>query len=387
MGKNYNKLRKFVSPEVVYGIGSINLVGQYAKNYGARKVLVVTDPGVIAAGWTGKVLHSLDESNLQHVVFSNVNPNPRESNVMEGADFFIKEQCNIIVAVGGGSPIDCAKGIAIVSSNRRHVLEFEGVDKILYPIPPLICIPTTAGSSADVSQFAIIVDTSRKVKIAIISKAIVPDVALIDPETLITLSPYLTACTGMDALTHAIEAYTSTASSPITDLHALEAIKLISNNLLYSMEDPYNIEYRSAVMLGSFEAGLAFSNAILGAVHAMAHSLEGLLDLPHGECNALLLEHVIDYNYQSAALKYRVVGQAMGLNLHGLSDNESNIVLYKEIQNFKRRLGINRTLKEIGVKQADIPQLAKYAIQDPCIATNPCKPNLHDIEVIYEKAL
>ncbi|HML05325.1 MAG TPA: iron-containing alcohol dehydrogenase, partial [Methanobacterium sp.] len=277
------ELRKFVAPEFVFGLDARMLVGRYARNFGAQKILIVTDPGIIAAGWLDDILIVLDEEKLPYELYSDVTSNPREKEVMKGADIYQNEGCNTIVSIGGGSPMDCAKGIGIVSSNNEDILEFEGVDKVSNPIPPLICIPTS-GASADVSQFAIIEDQKRKVKIAIISKAVVPDVALIDPVTTTTMDAYLTACAGLDALTHAMEAYVSNASSPITDLHALDAVKLISSNLIKSVQNPENLAYRGNMMLGSLEAGLAFSNASLGAVHAMAHSVGGFLDLHHGEC-------------------------------------------------------------------------------------------------------
>ena len=205
------ELRKFVAPEFIFGVGARNLAGRYAKNLGGRKVLVVSDPGVVAAGWTRDITESLELAGLPYALYNEVSPNPKVDEVMAGVDVYREERCNAIVAVGGGSPIDCAKGIGIVSSNQKHILLFEGVDMVTAPMPPLICIPTTGGTSADVSQFAIISNPLDKVKFAIISKSVVPDLALIDPLTLTTMDPYLTACTGLDALVHAIEAYVSTA--------------------------------------------------------------------------------------------------------------------------------------------------------------------------------
>jgi len=267
------ELRKFVAPEFIIGEKARLLAGRYAKNLGARHAMVVTGPHVEKAGWVEGVVKSLGEEGIGHTVFDGVSPNPRDSEVMNGAKIFAEDGCDSIVVVGGGSPIDCAKGIGIVFSNNRHILTFEGVDNIPIPPPPLICIPTTAGTGADVSQFAIISDTGRKVKIAIISKKIVPDIALVDPEPLLTLSKELTAHTGMDALTHSVEAYVSNASSPVTDMYALESIQIVNTYLPRAVEELKKLEWRYQTMLGSLFAGLAFSNASLGAVHAMAHSL------------------------------------------------------------------------------------------------------------------
>jgi alcohol dehydrogenase len=380
------KLRKFVAPEIIFGIGAIERTGRYAALYGARKALVVSDPGVMAAGWTELVLASLDDAGIGHILFSGVSPNPRTGEVMSGAEVHRSEACDLIVAVGGGSPLDCAKGIGIVVSNQGNIVDYEGIDRIPVPMPPLVCIPTTAGTSADVSQFAIISDRARLTKIAIISKAVVPDVAIIDPQTLTTMDSYLTACTGMDALVHAIEAYVSNANSPLTDNHALQAIRLIGSHLLDSIAAPNDLDHRSQMMLGSLEAGLAFSNASLGAVHAMAHSLGGRLDLPHGECNAMLLEHVISYNFAEAGDRYRDVGQALGLDTGKMDRAECRAAVFAAVRRLRTAAGISGGLGDRGVQSGDVGGLAANALRDACMVTNPRHPNQRDIEVIYEEA-
>lgn len=387
MGALSASLRKFVAPEFVFGCGSRKLAGRYALNLGARHALLVTDPGVIAAGWAGDVGDVLSENGIDYSTFSALSPNPKDEEVMAGAKVYAASGCDVIVCVGGGSAMDCAKGIGIVSSNHKHILEFEGVDRVPVPSPPLICIPTTAGTSADVSQFAIINDTAERVKIAIISKAVVPDVALVDPETCFTMDPYLTACTGLDALVHAIEAFVSQAHGPVSDLHALEAVRLIHGNLLACLGSPNDTEYRTNMMLASLHAGLAFSNASLGAVHAMAHSLGGLKDLAHGECNAILLDHVIAFNYGEAEERFARIGQAMGIDLRGMEQRVRKQALLDEVRRLKRAAGVARTLSERSVSRADVSDLARKAYADPCIVTNPRRPTVRDIEVIYEEAL
>lgn len=384
---NPSELRKFLAPEIVFGAGARHLAGRYAKNFGAAKVLLVTDAGVRKTGLVDEILEDLLQAGVSAEIFSEVMPNPRAENVMAGADSFRTAGCSALVAVGGGSVIDCAKGIGIVSSNGRPVTEFEGVDRVIVPPPPLICIPTTAGSSADVSQFAIINDTDRMVKIALISKTLVPDIALIDPETLLTLPRNLTIYTGLDVLTHAIEAYVSNASSPLTDLHAREAIMLVVKNLEPSVKSPHDLSFRSGMMLASLNAGLAFSNASLGAVHAMAHSLGGYLDLPHGECNALLLDTVIRYNYPSAADRYNMIGEAMGLPVWNVSPSERCDLICAEICRFRTALGITATLGSCGVRKEVIPLLARHAMRDVCMATNPRNPKTEEIEALYESLL
>lgn len=379
-------LRKFLMPELVFGNGSRHLAGQYCKNFNVQKVLMVTDNIVKEKQFFKDVLKSLDESSIKYAIFSDVSPNPRDFEVMRGVEIYKRYNCDSIVSVGGGSPMDCAKGIGIVALNGKHILDYEGINKIDVPLPPLIFIPTTAGTSSDVSQFSIVVNSAERVKIAIISKIIIPDISLLDSETTITMNPYLTACTGMDALTHAIEAYVSTVSSPITDLHALKAIEMVNTYLPEVSSNPTNLELREKVMFASMEAGLAFSNAILGAVHAMAHSLGGYLDLAHGECNSILLEHVINYNFARSADKFREIAKVLGIPVKGLKDREVRNKLFNHIQNFRKNVGITNSLKSIGVNQADIPILAKKASTDACILTNPRKATKRDLEVIYEEA-
>lgn len=380
------ELRKFVAPEFIFGSGARSLVGRYAKNFGARKVLIVTDPNVLDLGLVQPVFNALNDECIDYEVYSDIKSNPTVLQVTNGADFYLNENCNFIVAVGGGSPMDCAKAIGIVSSNRKEVHEFEGVDKVPIPSPPLICIPTTAGSAADVSQFAIITDSKRKLKMAIVSKTVVPDVALIDPETTLTMDRSLTIATGFDVLSHAMEAFVSNASSPITDLHALEAIRLVASNLIPVSNDLKNIELRGKMMLSSLNAGLAFSNASLGLVHAMAHSMGGFLDLPHGECNALLLDHVVEFNFEAESEKYGEITRVLGLEIDGMDDEEIKTTLINGIMDLKVEAGVNYSLKDVGVTASDIPELAFKAMNDACIITNPRRPTQKDVEEIFKNA-
>ena len=380
-------LRKFVAPEIMFGDGALHLAGQYGRNLGGNKVLIVSDPGVLAAGWVQQVLASVGDAGLESTLFTRVTPNPRIEEVAAGAVVYAEQGCDIIVAVGGGSVIDCAKGIGLLAANQGAIRDFVGVDNVGAPMPPTICIPTTAGTSADVSQFAVITDREINRKLLIISKAVVPDISLIDPTTLTTMDSPLTACTGMDALVHAVEAYVSLGHSPLTDMHALQAVRLISSNLQKSITEPNNLEYRSNMMLASLEAGLAFSNASLGAVHAMAHSLGGLLDLPHGQCNAMLLDAVVDFNYGQVEQRHRDIATAMGIEIDALPSGEIRKRLVAEIRRLRETAGLRDTLSRSGVHRTDVHELAETALNDPCVVTNPRRPCQRDIEVIYEESL
>ncbi|WP_045215065.1 alcohol dehydrogenase-like regulatory protein ErcA [Desulfonatronovibrio magnus] len=380
-------LRKFVAPEFIYGPGARHLTGNIISRLGVERVMVISDPGVEKTGLVKDICKTLDAHNIEYSYFDQVSPNPRDVEVMQGVDFYRSHGAEAIVAVGGGSPMDLAKGVGIAASNNRHILDFEGIDQVELPSPPLVCIPTTAGSSADVSQFAIINDTIRKIKIAIVSKAVVPDMALIDPETTLTMDPELTAATAMDALTHAVEAYVSKASFSITDAHALETIRLVRANIIEAVKNPDDMFYRDKLMLASLHAGLAFSNAILGAVHAMAHSLGGLMDFPHGLCNALLLSHVVRYNFDSVPDKYSDIAQALGLETQGRSSDAIRDSLSKKLYDLHFEAGLTKTFGQLGLDPKAIPQLAQNAVNDPCMLTNPKEMSATDVEKIFIKSI
>ncbi|MCB9649074.1 MAG: iron-containing alcohol dehydrogenase [Deltaproteobacteria bacterium] len=379
-------LRKFVAPEIVFGANALDLAGQAVLNLGGLKALVVSDPGVVEAGWTDRVLASLDAAGVEHELFTAVTPNPRAEEVALGAERYRAAGCDALVAVGGGSPMDCAKGIGIVAANRRPVLEFEGVDEVAEPMPPMVCVPTTCGSSADVSQFAIITHRAEQRKIAIVSKAVVPDVSLVDPRCLSTMSRYLAACTALDTLTHAIEALVSLGASALTNLHAMKAIGLLGQRLQEALRGP-ELTRLDDLMFASLQAGLAFSNASLGAVHAVAHSLGGKLDLPHGECNALLLEHVVDFNFDAAEDGYRAVAETLGLEVRGQSSARVRSALVGYLRELREALGVSGALEARGVKASDVRDLAATAMRDACLVTNPRRPTPRDLEVVLELAL
>ena len=374
--------RKFVVPEVITGYGSIDLAGRYLKHFGAKKTMVVTDQGVRSQPWFSRIIASLSAAEINYTIFDENTPNPKDYEAMLGAELFLAEECDSLLAVGGGSPIDCAKCISIVSTNGGHILDYEGVDEIRLPGPPLICIPTTAGTSADVSQFAIIKDTQMHIKKAIISKKVVPDLALIDTIPLMTMDPYLAACTGMDALTHAIEAYVSNASSPLTDVHAIKAIELIINALPNTVTADKTLENVGDMMLGSLHAGFAFSNASLGAVHALAHSLGGTLDLAHGECNSILLEHIVRFNFDAAEKKYADIAKAMGVQMEHKSSHEIKESLVDAIRQLREKVGIPNYITHALSNEA-LESMCISALNDPCMVTNPKPMTYEEVKQHY----
>nr|VFK48789.1 MAG: Alcohol dehydrogenase, class IV [Candidatus Kentron sp. TC] len=378
---------KLLSPKIVFGFGARKRAGEYANSFSARKAMVVTDGGVSAAGWTKDVQRSLGEQGIEYVTYSSVTPNPRSTEVMDGSEIFRMQGCDIVVAIGGGSPMDCAKGIGVVATNKKDILHFEGADKISESRPPFIFIPTTAGTSSDISKACLITNLGEYRKIVILSETLIPDVSLIDPDVTATMDEYLTACTGMDAMVHAIEAFVSMDATRHTDVHALKAIEIINQDLVPLVKDIDNHELRKRLMLASMKAGLAFSNAMLGAVHSMAHSLGGLKDLAHGECNALLLDHVVNFNFPSAPERFRVIAETMNIDTRGMSNREVNRALMNRVWEIKSSVGINARLEQKGIRLTDVPLLADNAKKDMCLLTNPRKANKRDLEVIYEDAL
>lgn len=374
--------RKFVVPEVITGFGSMELAGRYLKHFGSKKAMIVTDSGVRKQPWFTRILGSVNAAGIQYTIFDENTSNPKDYEAMLGAELFLAEECDSILAVGGGSPMDCAKCISIVSTNGGHILDYEGVDAIRLPGPPLICIPTTAGTSADVSQFAIITDTQMHIKKAIISKKVVPDLALIDTIPLMTMDPYLTACTGMDALTHAIEAYASNASSALTDVHAIRAIELIIKALPHAVAADRTEETMGAMLMGSLHAGFAFSNASLGAVHALAHSLGGTLDLPHGECNSILLERIVRFNFDAAIIKYTEIANAMGIDTAGKTSEEVKESLVGALSELRQKVNIPGHI-QYDLTESVLEAMCHSALNDPCMVTNPKPMTYEEVKQQY----
>ena len=387
MTENLLELRKFVIPEIIIGVDARLLIGRYISHFNAKKPMIVTAKDIKDWEWFHETVEQIRPHVEKLFFFDDITPNPKDTEAMLGAELFLSLDCDLIIAIGGGSAIDCAKCISIVASNGGNILDYEGVDEVLMPGPPLICIPTTAGSSADVSQFAIIKDTSSDIKRAIISKKVVPDLALIDPIPLMSMDPYLTACTAMDALTHAIEAYVSNTHSALTDVHALESIDLINQAIESSITPTRTVEIMFQLMLGSLQAGLAFSNASLGAVHAMSHSMGGLLDLPHGECNSILLEHIIRINFDTVPERYRDIAKQLGLSV----DNVSNFLLLEmiidRIVSIRSSLNIPASIKVAGLSEQTVDYLVANALNDPCMVTNPRTLTKEEVRSIYGRVL
>lgn len=378
---------KFHAPEVVFGVGSLVEAGFAAGRLGARRPFVVTDPGIIDAGWVDELLGHLREVRLEPVLWSQVTPNPKDHEIRAAYERYAEAEADVIIAIGGGSCIDAAKGVAILSGNGGDILDYAGVDQVVRPIPPLMMIPSTSGTGADVSQFCIVTDTDRSVKITIMGRALVPDISITDPRLLKTMPDALNAATGLDALTHGIESFVSLAHNPLADLHALNAVGLVCGHLRHTISEPQADLHRAKMAQASLEAGLAFSNAILGATHAMSHQVGGLLDAPHGVVNGVLLPHVVRYNARATPERFVALASAAGLRVEGMPGEEAAEVLAEHIRGLADQVGVPRGLRELGVTERDIDTLAGTTLDDACLSTNPRRADRADIETLFRAAL
>lgn len=377
----------FIPTVNLIGEGSVDETGARIKALGGKKALIVTDAGLVKLGFADKVKKIVEEAGLEAVVFGGAEPNPTDKNVEEGFKVWQDEKCDCLVSLGGGSSHDCAKGVGLVASNGGKIHDFEGVDKSKNTFVPYVAINTTAGTASEMTRFCIITDTSRKVKMAIVDWRVTANVSINDPDLMVGMPPALTAATGMDALTHAIEAYVSTAANPLTDSAALMAIKLIAEYLPVAVANGFNMEAREKMAYAQFLAGMAFNNASLGYVHAMAHQLGGYYNLPHGVCNAILLPHVEQFNLIGCADRLRDVAAAMGENIEGLSVNEAAQKGIDSIKKLSALIGIPSGLTELGVKEEDFEIMAKNAKADACQLTNPRLATLQQVIEIFANAM
>ncbi|AOL22662.1 alcohol dehydrogenase [Erythrobacter litoralis] len=373
---------------------SMNIMGENAladaaatlTGRGFASALIVTDEGLARLGVADDVAKVLEDAGIKAAIFDGAQPNPTTGNVEDGLALLRDHECDLVVSLGGGSSHDCAKGIALVAANGGEIADYEGIDRSPLPQVPLMAINTTAGTAAEMTRFCIITDVERHVKMAIVDRHVTPFLSVNDPAMMVGKPAALTAATGMDALTHAIEAYVSTAATPITDGCALKAMSLIAENLRDAVADGTNLEAREAMAYAQFLAGMAFNNASLGYVHAMAHQLGGFYDLPHGVCNAVLLPHVETFNAAVSAGRLRDVAAAMGVNVSNMDERQGAEAAIAAIRQLSADIGIPAGLAQLGMKEADIATLAANAMNDACGFTNPRPANQQEIEAIFRAA-
>ena len=383
----------FIPSVTLIGIGAHKEIPAKIKALGGSKPLVVTDKGITGAGITKQITDLLDEADMKYVVYDDTIPNPTDENVHDGVKIYQDNKCDSLITLGGGSSHDCGKGVGLVVANGGTIHDFEGVDKSSKPMPPYVAVNTTAGTASEMTRFCIITDTSRKVKMAIVDWRVTPGIALDDPLLMMGMPPALTAATGMDALTHAVEAYVSTIATPMTDSAAEKAIELIAKHLRPAVANGSDIVAREGMCFAQYLAGMAFNNASLGHVHAMAHQLGGFYDLPHGECNAILLPHVEKFNLIANVDRFVKIAELMGENVEGISPRDAAEKALSAIQQLSTDIGIPSGLVELGkrygkeVKEEDISIMTTNAQKDACGLTNPRVPKDYDVAAIYKAAM
>jgi len=378
----------FSMPQLsIMGEGALAAAIENVKGLGFQKGLIVTDKQLVAIGALSPLTENLSGVGIAYEVFDGAEANPTVQNVEDGLAAYQSSGADFIISFGGGSPHDCAKGIALVASNGGSIKDYEGVNKSEKPQVPLVTINTTAGTGSEITVFAIITDTDRHVKMAIVDRNVNPTLAVNDPALMAGMPPSLTAATGMDALTHAIEAYVSTAATPVTDACAIMAVRLIHGYLKKAVDNGQDMEARDKMAYAEYLAGMAFNNASLGYVHAMAHQLGGFYNLAHGVCNAILLPHVQNFNKRAAAARLADIGNYLGCDNAGLSDEEGADNTIAAIRALSISVNIPSGLAELGVKESDFPTLAENAMKDACGITNPIQPTKEEVIAIFAAAM
>jgi alcohol dehydrogenase len=375
---------KFEVPEIIFGRGLVNQIGACARRLGGHKVFLVSDQGLFSAGWVDIALRNIVDAGLEVIYYDNITPNPKDVEIEAGAIEYIRRGADVIVGLGGGSAMDAAKGIAILVSNGGRIRDFEGSDKIFRPLPPMVLCPTTCGTGSDVSQFAIITDSENHCKMTIMSRCVAPDISLTDPDTLETLPDEYVCTTATDALSHALEAFFSVASTSLTDVHAIKALRLVSTSLVEAVRErrPADLENLARA---SLHAGMAFSNSLLGIVHALAHPIGGMYDANHGSVNAVLLPEVIRYDIPVVTEKLPELAWGFGHRIDG-NVNTASEVVQETLDAMLEAAGAPRSLKSLGVQRKDLPELARRALKDVCIVTSPREADEKDLVAILERA-
>ena len=382
--------QRFILNEVSwFGAGSRKELPAILERMGLTKAMVCSDKGLIKVGTTKMVTDVLDEVGFPYEIYSEIKPNPTVTNVKQGVEAFKASGADCLIAIGGGSSMDTAKGIGIVINNPEFsdVVSLEGCALTKHKSVPIIALPTTAGTGAEVTINYVIIDEKRQAKMVCVDPNDIPAVAIIDPELMYSLPKSLTAATGMDALTHAIEGYITKGAWVMSDMYELQAIKMIAENLPLAVDEPTNPVGREGMALAQYIAAQAFSNVGLGLVHGMAHPMGALHDIPHGVANALLLPTIMEFNKPACTEKFAVIAKTMGVCTDGMTVEQAADAAVEAVRALSIRVGIPQHLSEIGIGEKDIPALAAQAIADVCTPGNPREVSLEQIVELYRKVL
>jgi len=382
------KIVEFQIPtQVLLGVGALQHVVEQVKIGDQPKVLIATDQGVSRAGLLDMLTAVLEMGRVPFALFDETEPNPSVETVEKATDLFHREACTSVVGLGGGSSMDVAKAAAVMATNPGSIRDYEGIGKIGQKPAPIIAIPTTAGTGAEVTPFIVITDVARRCKMTIGGPQAIPSVAIVDPSLMATMPAHIAASTGLDALTHGIECYTSLMSQPFTEALALHGIHLIGENLRKGVANRSNLEAMANLAIASTMVASAFSFTRLGNCHAMAHPLGGFYNIPHGVANAILLPHIMKYNALACPEKMRRAAQALGATVCGLSPQKAAAVAVEEVLQLKADVGVVAGLRELGVQEDEIPSMAADAMKSGNIAVNPRQTSLEDIVALYHAAM
>ncbi len=379
----------FLNPSVNFmGPGCVSVLGERCKLLNMNKPLIVTDDFLakLENGPVAQSVAALEASGVEYVIFTGVEPNPKVQNCYDGLKLYRENGCDSIITVGGGSAHDCGKGIGIAATHEGDLTEYAGIEKLTNALPPVIAVNTTAGTASEVTRHCVLTNLETKLKFVIVSWRNVPLVSFNDPMMMLDIPPSLTAATGMDALTHAVETYVSVDANPVTDAQAIQSIKLIANNLRQAVANGHDVKARENMAYASLLAGMAFNNGNLGYVHAMAHQLGGQYDLPHGVANAMLLPVVEEYNIMSNPQRFADIAVFMGENIDGLSVMDAADKAIAAMARLAKDVGIPSSLKEMGVKEEDFELMAENALKDGNAGSNPRKGKKQDIINLFKKA-
>ena len=382
-------INRFVLNEVSYfGPGAREVLPQEIKRLGLHKAFVATDKDLIKFGVADKVLKVLENAGIPYEIFSEIKPNPTVSNVKAGVEAFAKSGADFILAIGGGSSIDTSKAIGIITNNPdfSDVVSLEGVAPTRKKSVPIIALPTTAGTAAEVTINYVITDEENHKKMVCVDPNDIPAIAIVDAELMYTLPKGLTASTGLDALTHAIEGLITKGAWEMSDMFEIKAIEMIARYLETAVFEPTNAEARNGMAVAQYIAGMAFSNVGLGVVHGMAHPLGAIFDIPHGVANALLLPVIMEFNAPAALSKYVDIAKAMNVYKDGMSREEAAKAAVEAVKALSVKVGIPQHLSELGIKEEDLPRLAASAIADVCTPGNPREGTEEIILELYKKA-
>ena len=380
--------RMILNETSYFGAGSRKVIAEEVAKRGYKKALIVTDKDLIKFGVADQVIAVLKDANIPYEIFDEVKPNPTVKNVKAGIAAFQAAGADFMIAIGGGSSMDTSKAIGIIINNPEFsdVVSLEGVANTKKKSVPVIALPTTAGTAAEVTINYVITDEENVKKMVCVDPNDIPTLAIIDPELMLSMPRGLTASTGMDALTHAIEGLITLGAWEMSDMFETKAIEMIAKWLPKAVENPSDIEARDGMATAQYIAGMAFSNVGLGLVHGMAHPLGAYYDIPHGVANALLLPFVMEYNKEAAKAKYRTIAEAMGVDTSSMSDDEAADAAVKAVTDLAIRVRIPQHLSEIGVPESGLPTLAQAAFNDVCTPGNPRQTNVEEILAIYKKA-